>query len=295
MPISDALDLDTSSPRAKRLQDVNPSDYQWAIPFMRAGYAGRALVYVVVASFSLWSIAQGGDAEGTQTVMESLTGNGWPILVLIALGMAAYAIWRLIDSLADLEAYGTDGKGLIARAGMLVTGIVHLGIGILALSALIGSSSSGGTGGFIASLMQLQGGRWIIGVAGALTLCASIYYFEKGLNGKYRAHLEANRFTTRWNTILKIGVIAQGVVVGIIGMLITYAAVQADPSQSVGLGAAFEWLRSQTLGRILVIVLCIGLVAFAIFCAVNAVYRIVPKAYDGSGETLAARLKRATS
>ncbi|AHM02979.1 hypothetical protein roselon_00539 [Roseibacterium elongatum DSM 19469] len=295
MAISDALALDSNSIRAKRLEDVNPNDFKWAIPFMRAGYAGRALVYVVVAGFSLWSIAQGGQAEGTKSVMESLTGSGWPILVLIAVGMAAYAIWRLIDSLADLEAYGTDGKGLIARAGMLVTGVIHLGIGLLALGTLIGSSSGGGTGGIVATVMQLEGGRWIIGAAGALTLCASAYYFDKGIKGKYRAHLVANRFTTRWNTILKAGVIAQGVVVGIIGILILYAALQADASQSVGLDAAFEWLRSQAFGRILVIVLCVGLVAFAIFCAVNAVYRIVPKAYDGSGETLAAHLKRATS
>ena len=289
--------MDANSARAKRLKDINPDDYRWAIPFMRAGYAGRAIVYFTVTGFSLWSIAQGGQAEGTSGVMESLTGNGWPILVLIALGMAAYAIWRFIDSFADLEAYGTDGKGLIARAGMLVTGLIHLAIGVAALFALIGSSSSGqgSSNGFVSDIMQMEGGRWIIGIVGALTLCTAFYYFYKGIKEKYRSHLQANRFTTRWNIVLKLGVIAQGFVVGIIGGLIIYAALQADPNQAGGLGQAFEWLRSQAYGRILVIVLCIGLVGFAVFCAVNAVYRIVPKAYDGSGETLAAKLQRETS
>lgn len=296
MSITDALDLDQNSSRAKRLKDINPDDYGWAVPIMRAGYAGRALVYVVVAGFSLWSIAQGGQAEGTKSVMEQLRGNGWPVLLLIALGMMAYAIWRLIDSFADLEAYGGDAKGVIARIGMLVTGLVHLGIGILAASALIGRSSSGGGGqGLLSSLMQMPAGLWIVGIAGVLTLCTSVYYFKKGFAEDYRNHLRASSFTTRWNTVLKVGVIAQGVVVGIIGLLIIYAALQADPSQAGGLGQAFEWLRSQAYGRILVIVLCIGLLAFAIFCAVNACFRIVPKAYDGSGETLAARLKNATS
>ncbi|WP_254684913.1 DUF1206 domain-containing protein [Tateyamaria omphalii] len=292
MDITQALALDGTSDRAKRLRQVNPDDHRWAVPFMRAGYAGRALVYLVVSGFSLWSIAQGGQAEGTKGVTEQLTGSGWPVLVLIALGMAAYAVWRLIDSIADLEAYGTNAKGLIARTGMIVTGLVHLGIGFLALSALIGSSS-GDSGGLVASLMQMPGGRWIIGIAGALTACASIYYFRKGLKEDYRGNLKANAFTARANIVLKCGVLAQGAVVGIIGGLIVYAALQADSSQAGGMGQAFEWLRGQTFGRVLVAVLCVGLVGFAFFCAVNAVYRIVPKAYDGAGETLAAKFKSA--
>ena len=292
MSLAATLAIDSQSTRAKILEKVNPDDFRWAVPIMRAGYAGRALVYTVVAGFSLWSIASGGEAEGTQSVMERLSGDGWFVVVLIALGMACYAAWRLIDCIWDLEAYGTDGKGLIARAGMLVTGLVHLGIGILALTTLGASSGgSGGTQGVIGKIMATPGGIWAIGVAGVLTMCAAVYYVHKAVTEGYREDLAANHFTRNWNEVLKVGVLGQGVVVGILGLLLVYAALQTDPGQAGGLGAAFEWLREKSYGTVLVTILCTGLLAFAVFCMVNALYRIVPKAADGETKNLAAALK----
>ena len=293
MSIAENLSIDSNSTRAKILEKVNPDDFRWAIPVMRTGYAGRALVYLVVAGFSLWSIAQGGQAEGTKGVMETLKGEGMFVLVLIAIGMFAYAIWRLVDSIWDLEAYGTTGKGIIARGGMIVTGTVHAGIGVLALTALGATSAGeGGSGGLLSSIMSQSWGVWLIGLAGVLTICAAVYYVHKGVTEGYRDSLMANHFTTHWNHVLKIGVLAQGAVVGIIGFLILYAAVQANPEQAGGLGAAFEWLRAQSYGSILVAALCVGLLAFAVFCFVNALYRIVPKAADGDIESLRAHSKR---
>ena len=290
MSLTQSLAIKANSTRAKVLEDVNPDDFRWAVPVMRLGYAGRALVYLVVAGFSLWSIAHGGDAEGTQGVMETLRGDGWFVLVLIAVGMFSYALWRLIDSIWDLEAYGTDGKGTIARLGMIVTGVIHLGIGVAALGALFGGSS-GSEGGtkdkMITSLMQSPGGMWILGAIGVATIGAGIYYIHKAVTESYRSDLKANHFTRNWNGILKIGVIAQGAVVGVIGLLIVYAALRADPSQAGGLGTAFDWLSSQIYGQVLVTAMCVGLLAFAVFCLINALYRIVPKAADDDVVSLA--------
>ncbi|WP_299681463.1 DUF1206 domain-containing protein [uncultured Roseobacter sp.] len=293
MSIADSLSIDSNSTRAKILEKVDPGDFRWAIPIMRAGYAGRALVYLVVAVFSLWSIASGGQAEGTKSVMETLRGKGMFVVVLIAAGMLAYAIWRLIDCVWDLEAYGTSAKGLIARAGMLVTGAVHAGIGVLALTALdLTSAGSGASGGMLASVMSQPLGLWLVGIAGVLTLGAAGYYGHKAISESYRDNLMANHFTRNWNSILKIGVLAQAAVMAIVGLLIVYAALLADPSQAGGLGAAFDWLRDQVYGRILVMALCVGLLAFAVFCAVNAAFRIVPKAADDSVESVSAYLSR---
>ncbi|NDV00750.1 DUF1206 domain-containing protein [Pseudoroseicyclus sp. CLL3-39] len=265
---------------------------------MRAGYAGRGLVYLVVAGFGFWSVVQGGEAEGTQDVMERLDG-GWStfILLLIALGMFAYFIWRIVDAIWDLEAYGSGGKGIVARLGMCVTGLAHLGIGVLAVTALISSAGSSGSGsgsgssGILSDIMAAPGGRWAVGIAGLLTIAAGVYYIVKAVKEKYREHLRANRFTMDFNWALKAGVAAQGVVVGIIGLLITLAALQHDPSQAGGVGSAFDWLYAQPYGRVLVGLLCLGLLGFSLFCFVNAAYRIVPKAADENIESVAIRAR----
>ena len=99
-------------------------DLEWTAPVMRVGYAGRGFVYLAIAGLSLWAIWRGGQAQGTKTALATLERSGWgkAVLAAIALGLVAYALWRALDAWIDLEAYGTDGKGLVARAGMIVTG-----------------------------------------------------------------------------------------------------------------------------------------------------------------------------
>ena len=275
------------------------SNFSWAVPVMRAGYAGRGLVYIVVAGISLYAIWRGGQAQGTSSALGWLetTPFGGILLGLIFLGMLAYAVWRLVDAVWDLEDYGTDGEGAIARTGLVISGVIHAGIGIVAISLLFGSGGSGGSSipRYVGMVMQWPGGRWIVGAAGLITIAAGLFYMHKGWAEKYREHLRANPFTLRWNPVLKVGLIAQGVVVAIVGLLLIYAALQADPSQAGGVGAAFSWLSQQAYGQILVTIVCLGLLGFAIFCFVNARYRIVPKAADPGIETLATRLKAQTT
>lgn len=273
------------------------SDFSWAIPVMRAGYAGRALVYLVVAGFSLWAIWQGGSASGTSSSLEKLetTTGGGIVLFLIFAGMLCYAVWRIIDAIWDLEAYGSDVEGIVARLGMVTTGVIHGAIGVLAFTLLFTSGAGSGGGSSITqgveAVMSWPGGRWIVGLAGLLTIGAAVYYLHKAWKEKYREHLRANRFTMNWNGALKAGVAAQGVVVGIIGALFVYAAFTANPNEAGGVAEAFSWLNGQPYGRILVAIVCVGLLGFALFCAVNAAYRIVPKAAGDDIETLAHRMK----
>ena len=267
----------------------------WAIPLMRAGYSGRGLVYLSVAGISLYSIWRGGRAQDTSSALGWLenTWGGGLVLFLILLGMLAYALWRVLDSAYDLEEYGSDAKGIVARVGMLVTGGLHFGIGVLAFSLLFGSGGSeegSSIPRYVRTVMQWPAGRWIVGLVAILILATAAYYLRKAWKEEYRNHLRASRFTTRWNAVLKAGVIAHGVVVGVIGLLFLFAAWRANPQTAGGAGEAFSWLSNQVYGQILVVAVCVGLVGFAIFCFANAAHRIVPKASGPGVQSLAAKL-----
>ncbi len=299
-----------------RQLDTDPDDFAWAIPFMRAGYFGRGLVYTVIGGFSLYAISRGGQAQGTSQAFKQLETTWWGVTVLvgIALGLAAYAIWRAVDAFWDLEAYGSDAKAWIARSGMIVTGAIHLALaGAAAALIWTGGSSGGGSGsggGTAASgggsggegskiaeavswIMSQPYGVWLVGAAGLLTVGAGLYYIKKAVAQDYRENLQASQFTLNWNPALMMGVAAQGVTVTIVGGFLVYAAMTTDPSQAGGLGKTFQWLSQQAYGRVLVGVLCAGLLAFAFFCYVNAGYRIVPRAAGDDTTTLARRLKAA--
>ena len=112
----------------------------------------------------------------------------------------------------------------------------------------------------------------------------------KGIKAKYREHLASNHFTRHWDWALRAGVIANAVIILVVGGFLAMAAWRGSESEAGGLGEIFDWLATQPFGNLLVIALCLGLLGFAFFCFVNAAYRIIPKVPHDDLETLAARL-----
>ena len=84
---------------------------------MRLGFAGRGLVYLAVASFSLYAIWQGGRAQGTSPVLKHLENSADRRHHSRAdrLGMLAFAVWCAVEASYDLDDRGSDAKGIAAR------------------------------------------------------------------------------------------------------------------------------------------------------------------------------------
>lgn len=297
-------------PHSHRIGGGHP-DLGWSVPVMRAGFVGRGLVYLAVAGFSLYAIWYGGQARGTSSVLRQLEGSSWgsAILFLIFIGMFAFAIWRVVNAYYDLENRGSDSRGIITRLGRAIGGLVGLGIGGLAFSLLFveggknggvtgAGAQAGGSGGHgssietgVAMVMSWPGGRWIVGIGGLIVIAAGIAFFLRGWKERYREFIRANHFTERWNWALKAGVMARGVIIATMGVLLILAAWRIDPHEAGGIGKAFSWLTFEVYGQSLVVAVCLGLLGYALFCFVNAAYRIVPKVAGGDIETLASRLK----
>lgn len=264
----------------------------WAIPVMRFGYAGRGVTYVAIAGLSLWGIWHGGEAQGTQEVLQAIETSpfGMIVLLVIGVGLLCYTFWRLLDGISDLEDEGSDGKGMIARAGMIITGLIHGALGIAALALIAGRSNGGGGDSRLVkateTIMGWPFGPMLVILGGLATIGAGIYYFHKAWKQTYRSKLQGNHFTTHWNTVLRYGVAAQAVVVTIVGGFFVYAGWTHDPDEAGGLAKTFDWLSGQVYGQVLVTLLCLGLLGFAMFLFVNARYRIIPRLSDPDIRTL---------
>ena len=269
----------------------------WTVPVMRAGYAGRGLTYLVIAGFSLWAIYRGGQAKGPSSALADLetTAGGGVVLALIFLGLLAYAAWRVIAAGLDLDAHGSETKGILARAAMVITGLIHLSLGIAALTLLVSSGGSEGESRlreWVGMVMGWPGGRWLVGLGGIAIIAAGVKYVAEGWTASFERYLAASDFTSRWRTALRVGVAAHGIAIAVIGFLFLTAAWQSDPSEAGGLAGAFDWLAGKPYGRALVVALCLGLLGFSLFCFVNARWRIVPRVAGDKTETLARAARR---
>ena len=270
----------------------------WVDPLMRAGYGARAGVYVVLGGLTFAAALTGGQAQGTQGALETLRGApfGTILLWLIALGLFAYAAWRLIAAAYDLERRGDDDEGLAKRAGLVVTGLVHAALGA-AVAGLAGGGGSGGSGGaedWTARLMSLPFGKWLVAAAALGILGAAVHYALKGWKRKYNRYIRVTPTTRKLDPALRFGFIAYAVVLAIVGGFLLVAGLQSDPSEAKGIGDALAVVRAQPFGRWMLGALGLGFLAFALENAVEARYRIVPRTAPSDVRTLGDLAERAT-
>ena len=80
----------------------------------------------------------------------------------------------------------------------------------------------------------------------------------------------------RWGShIGLVGHLARGVVFTLIGVFVIRAALQYDPKEAIGLDGALQKLASAAYGPYLLGVTAAGLVAYGLYCLVDARYRDV--------------------
>ena len=250
----------------------------------RSGYAARGLVYLIVGGFAVLAASgQGGQTTDTRGALTSLLSQpfGWVLLGTVALGLIGYALWRVVQALADVDHHGTDPKGLAIRGGLLVSAVTHTLLAAFALSLIFGwGSNLGGGGGdsgarnWTAWLLQQPFGQWLLGLIGLAVVGAGIAHMIKGYRARLEKYLQMHAATLKKvSPVCRFGLIARGVVFVIIGGFLIVAAVEFDSAEARGLRGALQTLQQQPYGWILLGVVALGLVAFGVYSLIEARYR----------------------
>jgi hypothetical protein len=243
--------------------------HPWIERLARFGYVAYGVVYALVGVLAVQAAFSGADhAAGQQGALRSilLAPLGRVLLCIVALGLLAYAAWRLYEGVMDPEDEGRDAKGIVKRLDHVLNGLFH---GALAFTAGQLALGSGGGGGgspddWTATLMSQP-------------LGAGLYQFYNAYKADFREKLETDEMSLRekrWTTHAgRLGYAARGVVFGVIGVFLIQAALQADPDEAKGLGGALETLARQPFGPYLLGAVALGLVAYGVFMFVVARYR----------------------
>lgn len=254
----------------------------------RAGYGARGVVFLMVAALALFSGFAGAEPDtnsALETLLQQPFGRVW--IGLIGLGLAGFVIWRLAQSLANADGQDDDAKGYAIRAALFGSAITYAGLAmtsiLMALQMSNGSGGSGGEEGIAAWVMSQPFGRYLAGIIGIGFIIGGIVTAMKGIKRSFGRYLELDAEKNSPAVLISIyGLVARGVVFGIIGVLFLYAAFNVDPEQAGGMAEAMAWLRELPFGGIIYAVVAVGLAAFGIYNFVEARYRRIqtPEASD---------------
>ncbi|ELS04251.1 protein of unknown function (DUF1206) [Xenococcus sp. PCC 7305] len=252
--------------------------------FARFGYAAKGFVYGAIGILALLAaFSVGGKTTDTTGALHAIAAQpfGQILLALIALGLVGYVIWRFIQAVNDPRDKGTDAKGILTRLGYIFSGIAYAGVATNAALLAIGvsNSSSGGSSkqDWTAMVMQQPFGRWLVGIAGAVTIGIGFWRLYQAYKIKFRKKLNLNELSSQQKdwlvNISRFGVAARGVVFVMIGFFVLQAAHQYDPEKVKGLDGALLTLAQQPFGKILLTLMALGLVSYAVYLLLQARYR----------------------
>lgn len=233
----------------------------------RIGFATRGLLYLVISLL----ILRTGRAEDPSGAIQYLgRGGGQVLLVVIAVGLTAYGIWRVADAALDIERHGADRKGMMERTGAGVSGVIHLFLAWQAIRLMQGAASSGdGTQEGARTALQLPGG-WALVLVGAILLVAlGLVQLAKAAKGSFLRYLDpavATHAWVRWSG--RAGYAARGIVFLISGYLLARAGIEEQAGEAGGMARVLSWLTSP-----FDLAIGVGLLAFGLFSLVEARYR----------------------
>lgn len=244
----------------------------------RAGYAARGVVYLLIGILVLWSSMHGGaSAPGSSDALAELGEQpfGTIALWLVCAGLVAFAVWRLVQAVRDPDGHGTDAKGIVLRTSLVVSALIH---GTLAWSAATIAQGLGADSGegWTAKLMAEPWGRWMVGLIGLVVIGAGIAHLVKGWKAGFMKYFDVGRsqLGALYN-VCRFGLVARGIVFGIVGALLVQAAVRYSSDDTGGLRDAFNAILAQPYGVFLLALVGVGMLAFSVYCFVEAKHRRV--------------------
>jgi hypothetical protein len=256
---------------------------------IRIGLVAYGVVHVLIG----WLAVQ--VAFGEQSAQASSTGAmhtlasqplGAALVWVVAIGLVALVVWRGLEA---WQVWRTE-DGADRLKGMLGQGLKAVIYAVLAYTALktaisdtTGGGGGGGKGGgggggstdsLTAQLLAMPGGTFLVGAVGLGVIGYAGYYVWQGWTDKFLEKLDgvpqSKEVSTAYRILGKVGFIAKGVAIGVIGALFVYAAVTHDPDKSAGLDQALQEIAQQPFGQVLLVAVAIGIASYGVFCFARA-------------------------
>jgi hypothetical protein len=250
--------------------------FEW---LSRAGFVARGLIYGIVGILAIkLALGAGGKTTNQQGALETIARQpfGKVLLILVAIGLAGYALWRLLRAL--LGHGPEDSDSTFERVAAFASGIVYAGLCAIAVEILLGSGgSSGNANKTTAGVFGWPAGTWLVGIAGAVLVGVGLYQGYRGLSKDFLKDSKTEQMSPqvrRWiEWIGTFGHLARMVVFCLVGAFLINAAIDYNPNKAVGLDGALAKIADASYGPFLLGVVAAGLIAFGVYSLTDARYR----------------------
>ena len=257
--------MDTNDVRAAARQ---AGDNPALLAAARVGFAVNGLLHLVIAwlGFQLALGGTGGSADQSGALQTlASTALGRVLLWVAVLGFLALAVWQATEAIVAK-------RELKDKVKSAATGVLYLFLSFSCLNWARGSAGSSSTQqsvDFTASLMGKPAGRLLVAALGLAIIGIGAYFAVKGWRRTFLEDLVGHpgRLVERMG---RIGYVAKGVALVLVGLLFVLAAIHGAPGEATGLDGALRSLLAAPYGPFLLIAVSFGFAAYAVYCGARA-------------------------
>jgi hypothetical protein len=252
----------------------------------RAGLVAQGITFGLVAVIALKvAFGEGGNIEDRPGALQALAGEsaGRFLLGALAFGLGGYAVWRFAQATLGEKLETGEDVNALKRIGYVGRGLIYAWLCVVCASLVVNADEPGSGSGeedrATAWLLEQPLGRWLVAAAGLGILGAGVFNLYRALTQKFRSDLkeqQMGRQERRWYTpVGVVGHLARAVVFALIGFFLVKAAYEYDAEEAIALDGALRKLADASYGPVILTSVAAGLLAYGLFCFVQARYREV--------------------
>jgi hypothetical protein len=249
---------------------------EWTDRAVRVGMVAYGVVHLTIAWLGIQLAF--GDRSGSASrngALKQLAQQpfGKVVVWVVAVGMFLLVLWKLLEAFIDFTL--EDGaKKAFKPATNIFKAIVYGTLGVSAVHVATGSKSKNKTTDYTAKLMDQPFGRWLVGLVGLAIIGYGAYLAYRGWSEKFLEHLDpegrSGESGKAYKLFGKLGYIAKGIAIGVIGVLFVYAAIDHSAKKSGGLDQALHKVLQQPFGPVLLFAISVGIGCYGLFCFARA-------------------------
>lgn len=249
----------------------------------RTGYGARGFVYLSAGLIILMSTTGLADnALGTRGALAWLglqpLGRAW--LLLLGLGLAAFAGWRFLQAVLDADNEGRSWQGLNTRASQGFSGLGYAFLALSAFGLLFHTPPDPAAAEAQQGLVQARrvlalpfGDLLLVGIGlciGGVGVANIVRAWREDFTEYLSCSVDLCR---RVAPLARAGYMARGLAWLPLAALVVIAGLHSEPSDVTGFGGALDAVDRQVAGPWLLGAGALGFIAFGLFSFVEARFR----------------------
>jgi hypothetical protein len=254
------------------------------------GLAGYGVVHLLVAFLALqlaWHPGGGRTAADPGTTADATGALGvladssaGPVLLwALAGGFTALGVWQAVEVLRHRRTVPPPGP---ERRGALLqllrsggTALVYAYLAVLtARSALTGGGMRADEQASARGVLSLPFGQLLIVGAGVVTVVIGGHQVQKGWRAAFGSELDLDPFPPRVRRLVRwscqIAFVTKGVAFVLVGAVLGWAGLTADPGQATGLDGAVQAIAAARYGPSVLTAIAVGIALFSVYCFARA-------------------------